>query len=212
MRLNRLLRSAAFGLLIVLIPLSARANSSTAEDNAAAFVQSLGNRAIAVLTGSGVNQDQRNGRFRHLLIEGFDVPAIGRFVLGRYWRVATGDQRREYLVLFENLLIQSYAGRFGEYSGEKFKVGNTVAVKGSDSVVHSVIERVDGGPVRVDWRVRQPNSSYKIVDVIVEGVSMSITQRSEFASVIRRNGGNVEGLLTVLRAKTAVLANPSAGK
>ena len=65
------------------------------------MISTLGSRALEVL-GKGASQPERVARFRELLREDFDVPGIGRFVLGRYWNTATEEQRTEYLKLFEN--------------------------------------------------------------------------------------------------------------
>ena len=71
------------------------------------------------------------------------------------------------------------------------------------SLVSSEIVRPNGAPpAKVDWLLTEHDGAYKISDVIVEGVSMAVTQRSEFASVIQRHGGQVEGLITALRQKT----------
>ena len=70
-------------------------------------------------------------------------------------------------------------------------------------LVSSEIIRTNGqAPARVDWLLTPQGGTYKINDVRVEGVSMATTERSEFASVIQRNGGQVQGLITALRQKT----------
>ncbi|MBV5334014.1 ABC transporter substrate-binding protein, partial [bacterium] len=121
--------------------------------------------------------------------------------LGRYWNVADETQRREYMTLFEKMIVDAYAGRFAEYSGETFKVAGVRPDGDVDSHVTTQIVRPSGPPVNVEWRVRKTGATYKIIDVVVEGVSMGVTQRSEFASVIQTNGGQVDGLLKALRAK-----------
>ena len=176
------------------------ARAQTFGDEAGNFITSLADKAIAALTEEGLSRDQRVARFRALLNENFAVRSIGRWVLGRYWRKATYAERSEYLKLFENLIVTSYVDRFERYSGETLTVTKTVVKKAGDVIVFSQITRSQGvKPVQVDWRVRVNKGQYKIVDVIVEGISMGQTQRSEFASVIRNNGGNVKGLLVELR-------------
>jgi phospholipid transport system substrate-binding protein len=61
-------------------------------------------------------------------------------------------------------------------------------------------------PLKIDWRLVNDAGAYKISDVIVEGVSMAVTQRSEFASVIQRHGGQIQGLIDLMRQKTASAA------
>lgn len=183
----------------LLFSLSAYAQQARA-DNAEALIASLGDRALKVLVVDSQSDEQRIEAFRGLLNEGFDLPLIGRYALGRYWRQATAGQKDEYGKLFEDFIVRTYAARLGQYSGETLKVDGSRADDG-DTIVSSEIVRPDKPGIRVDWRVRNSSEGPKIVDVVVEGVSMLLTQRDEFASVIQRAGGNVEGLLVRLREK-----------
>ncbi len=176
------------------------ATAEDSEDAARVFIETMADKAVAALTKVDVPREERVRRFRSLLHEHFAVNTIGRWVLGRYWRAASEPQREEYLKLFEELIVSTYVDRFTRYSGEDFAVTRTVRNSDRDTLVFSVISRPQGAePISVGWRVRGHEGQFKIVDVVVEGVSMGQTQRSEFASVIRRNGGTVEGLLRQLR-------------
>lgn len=172
--------------------------------DAGVFVKNLGDHAIRVLTVSDITDAEREDRFRNLLREGFDVRRIGRFVLGRYARGVKQESIDEYHGLFEDLIVDTYAARFAEYTGQQFVIKRVAKPKKrGDSIVMSEIKPSDGGPsIRVDWQVHAKNDSYKIVDVRVEGVSMSVTQREEFTTVIRNNGGKVDALIDILRKKT----------
>jgi len=164
------------------------------------FIEKLADKAVAALTINDITRVERVRRFRTLLNDHFDVKIIGRFVLGRYWRQASEEERAEYLTLFEDLIVDTYVDRFAKYSGEALLVIKTEAIQDDDSIVFSSINRPSGGPpVSIAWRLRLRNGNYLIIDVMVEGVSMGQAQRSEFASVIRRNGGAVKGLLAKLR-------------
>jgi len=166
-----------------------------------AFIKLLGNDAIQMLRDKNLSQSQRESEFRRLFVKGFDVDLISRFALGRFWREATETQRSEYQRLFEDFIVKSYVARLGQYSGETFAVKDAKSVDTNDDVVESVIERPNAPAVRVDWRVRHSSGDFKIVDVIVEGVSMVLTQRQEFASVIQNGGGSIDSLLQRLRQK-----------
>ena len=166
-----------------------------------ALISNLGSQALAVL-GKGTNEPQRVARFRELLREDFDVPGIARFVLGRYWNTATEEQRAEFVKLFENYVAAAYATRLAEYAGEQFKVTGS-RLDGDGAIVSSQILRPAGSaPIKVDWRLIGRNGNYKISDVSVDGISMAVTQRSEFASVIQHSGGQLQGLIAMLREKT----------
>jgi phospholipid transport system substrate-binding protein len=201
--LRRSLVTAAFvvlgGALAPAIPASAAADP-------AALISNLGKRALEVL-GKNTTPAQRVARFRELLREDFDVPGISRFVLGRYWKVATEEQQAEFVKLFEDYIALAYSTRLAEYTGENFKVVGSRPNADGAVVTSEILRQAGAPPVKVDWRLTGHNGVYKISDVSVDGISMAVTQRSEFASVIQHNGGQVQGLITMLREKTAATAS-----
>jgi phospholipid transport system substrate-binding protein len=171
--------------------------------SASDFIQSAGERTFQSLGDNSITDSERQRRFRAILTDTFDLPTIGQFVLGRYWRTSSDPQKAEYLKLFEEFVVQAYSNRFKEIGGRKFVVGMTQPVNEEDTLVQTEIGESGAAAVRVNWRVRNLGRDvYKVVDVQVEGVSMSITQRDEFAAVIRTAGGNVDGLISALRKKT----------
>lgn len=176
--------------------------SDNAETAAQAFVVKLGEDGISVLSDSNLTQEQKNKAFQEILSESFAMKTIARFALGSYWRSANKKQQEEYLELFEDMITNVYINRFEEYNGEMFETDNARPQGKSDFVVTSFITSTNGPDVKVDWRVREKNGKYRIVDVIVEGVSMALTQRSDFAAVIQSGGGDVEALLVHLREKS----------
>jgi phospholipid transport system substrate-binding protein len=136
--------------------------------------------------------------FHQLLRQDFDLDGMSRFVLGPYWRVASEDQRQEFCRLFEDHLVRFYGEQLAQYGGESFRMtgsrNDPAAV-----IVTSQILRPQAPPIEVDWRLGVRDGLYKITDVAIDGVSMALTQRAEFASVIERNGGQVAVLLATMR-------------
>jgi phospholipid transport system substrate-binding protein len=194
---NKLIGILALWLAVV--PVGALAQAAPSDPGA--FIQNLGDQAIKIISSSE-NQPQRKADFSKLFTQDFDVPAIGKFVLGHYWREATPEQQQEYLKLFGQYVVAIYAERFSNYSGEEFKVTGSRPEDGGTATVTSQIVRPSGGPpIRIDWRIALEGSSYKIIDVKAENLSMSVTQREEFASVISQHGGNIQGLIDVLKQK-----------
>jgi phospholipid transport system substrate-binding protein len=191
------LAASATALLLASFPAQA---ALTGED-AKKFINNLGEDAIKSLTGSGISESERETRFRNLLESHFDLPGISKFVLGRYWKQATDAQRAEFQKLFEALLVKSYAKTFTQYAGERFQVTDARAQDDGSVVVNSHINRPNGDVIRLDWRVEDVGGKLKITDLIVEGVSLRTTRRSEFASAIQSSGGTVAGLLDTLRQK-----------
>lgn len=185
-------------LLALLVFAWPAAGSAADTQGARGFIAQLGEQTLSVLRqGGGVDQ------FRQIFRAGFDIPTIGQFVLGRYWPAASPAQRQEYLSLFEEMVVQTYARRFGQYAGETFQVTSARPEGERDVMVDSQIVRPSGPPVTVTWRVRDRGGAFQIVDVVVEGVSMGLTQRNEFSSVIQSGGGNIDYLLQAMRNQIA---------
>ncbi len=175
------------------------ASANNVAEGAKNFIASMGDRGINFLGNPNMSENAKKAEFRKLLNESFDMNTIGRFSLGTYWKTATPAQQAEYQKLFNAMIVKVYSKRFSEYKGQSFEVKSARKENDKDSVVTSFIVPTDGPKVQVDWRVRSKGGSYRVVDVIVEGVSMSQTQRADFASVIQRGGGKVDVLIDHLR-------------
>jgi phospholipid transport system substrate-binding protein len=173
--------------------------------DAPGFINDLLSRALQSLNNKQLSQQQRDKEFRDVLDQDFDMPRISRFVLGRYWNGADEQQRQSFQKLFEDYLVKAYGERFSQYSGEQVKIVGSRPESDTVTLVSSHVVRPNGAPpARVDWRVRKDTSgNFKIVDIDVEGVSMLLTQREQFGSVIQRNGGDVAGLNKTLEDKLA---------
>ena len=195
----------AAGLALVLVGPWAAPETRAAPADAGSFVSNLGKRAIRELTPKDISDAERVKRMRALLAEAFDVKAISKFVLGIYWRRTTEDQRAEFLKLYKTVVSHSYAGLFKKYTGETFEVIRQVSVAGGGSIVYGRIKRMNGPPVAIELQVVKKSGTYKAVDIKIEGVSMPLTHRKEYSSVLRRNRGNVAGLLKVLRKRASIL-------
>ena len=197
---RRFFAAAALAAAVLLSALGAQ-RVSASEDPAQAFIQGLGDQAIAVLKDKANSTfEEREAAFREVMVEGFDIPIVSRFVLGRHWRTATKEQRREYRAIFVDFIVRVYASRFDSYGGEQFSVRSVIDDESGDKIVRAQIVRPSGGnPIGVDFRVRMRDEGYKVIDVSVEGISMLHTHRVEFASVVNRKG--IDGLLGDLRAR-----------
>jgi phospholipid transport system substrate-binding protein len=174
---------------------------SKAADGPDDFIRTVGQNAINSLTNKEITQDQREERFRKILNAQFEIKLLARFTLGRFWRRASEKQQKEYTSLFEDFIVKAYAARFADYKGENFVVGKIRNINERDNLVQSEVVLTDGQKIPVHWRVRN-GKQFKVVDVLVEGVSMAITQRDEFSSIINQSGGKIDGLLVALRKKT----------
>ena len=200
--------------LLVALGLSATAFAGTVSlwpDRAVAqapseFVERFGRDAIGALSDATLSPEDQMAVFRRILLEGFDVPRMGRLSLGRYWRVATPAERQEYLTLFEALTVRKFAARLSRFSGEGFKVKSERIKESGLTLVTSEITLPPLPVIGVDWLLSGDDGEFKVVDVFVEGVSEVLIQRADFASIINCSGGRLEGLLAKLREGTVTRA------
>jgi len=193
-----LLRTVAV-ILVVAPGAVAAAGSDTVAQTPVQFITVLGNRGLEVIR-SAASIPEKTTYFHQMLKQDFDLPGMSRFVLGRYWRLASHHQRREFRHLFEADLLHFYGARLSQYGGEGFIVTGS-RTDPAGLVVTSRIVRSQGPQVELDWRLSIREGLYKISDVMIDGVSMAVTQRAELADIIQRNGGRIEGLLETLRGR-----------
>ena len=188
-------------LLIASASATAATNAIAADPNV--FMNELWGQTVEVLSKK-VPRAERLMRFRQLFQADFDGPGIARFVLGRYWRSASEQEQQEYLKLFEDYVVFVYGTRLSNFNGETFKMLGSRTDESGTIVSTAIISPSGEAPIKVDWRLIADHGSFKINDVIIEGISMLVTQRSEFASVIQRHGGQVGGLLELMRERARI--------
>ncbi len=171
---------------------------------AAQAILRMAQEALAVLSDSSLSADQRTEKLRRMMAQDIDIPPIARFVLGRYWRAATEQQREAYMAAYSDYILSTYSTKIGGVRAavEGFDVVKTQAHGANDVLVYCVVARTASAPLRVVWRLRQRDGHYRIIDLMVEGVSLVQTQRQEFVSFIRANGGNVDKLIAELKQRT----------
>ncbi len=168
------------------------------------FIRKLGDEAISVLQSCDKSLAEREAAFGKILKQGFNMPLIARFALGRYWRVASKEQRRDYFNLCTEYVVRSYAVRLGGYKNDSLVIVSEQPLKNKkDVLINTRINRPSGAPIKTVWRVRTTKTRLRIIDVMVGGISMLVTYREEFSAVIRRHG--VPGLLETLRARVGKL-------
>lgn len=195
------LTAAALAAGAMVFPTAADANNES--EAAASFIEDFTDEAIVRLSDDGRSANEKEADFRELLVRGFHLDAIGRFVIGRQWRRMDEREQDEYLHAFENYLVATYSRRMDAYSGETLEVVGARKRK-KDFVVNSWLRGGGNNDVRVDWRVRHmEDGTWKIVDIMVEGISMVVTQRSEFTAVLRDSNGDTGPLIDGLREKWA---------
>ena len=186
------------GLLACVLLLPVAAQAEAAPDQAAAFVRQAGVDLASAVAGAQTPAD-RQARLGPYLQRVVDEDGVARFCLGRYWAVATPEQRTEYLRLFRLVLLRGVVNRLGDYQAGSVKVSvNTPLQKPDGIYVPTVVERLGNKPVNIVWMVAEAGGALRIEDVVAEGMSLRLTQRSDYASFMARNGGSVDALLDAL--------------
>lgn len=178
------------------------ASANSQKQRAIDLVSEIGVDAIETLSNGELSPEDKHAQFRQLLDNGFDTHRLSRFVLGRYWRIASKAQRTEFVPLFENYITRIYSTQISDYSGEQLEIKLAQILSERETMVKSVITRPKGPPVKLNWRVYENKKNVmRVVDIHVEGVSMALTQRQEFSSIISKHppSKGVEALLKKLR-------------
>lgn len=168
------------------------------------LIEQFSQIGITEILAAPSTQKEKADKFRVLFKDFFDIPAIGRFVLGRAARGAADADMEKFGALFEDVIVYTWSRRFSEYKGQTLKVKDNVPDGDDGAVVNSVIVGNDGQNFNVAWRLRKRADGYRIVDVIIEGVSMAITYRQEYATVIQQSG-SIGGLIAQMDKQVADL-------
>ncbi|MDE2576094.1 MAG: ABC transporter substrate-binding protein [Rhodospirillales bacterium] len=182
---------------------AAPARADAAADDAR-FIETLGKDLVAVVNGPGSTAEKQAALLK-LVDAAVDVEGIARFCLGRFWRVATPSQQENYVSLFHRVMQNNITGRLGQYKGVSFTMGRTTPRDG-DVGVATVVTQPGQAPADVEWIVATIGGKPQIVDVMAEGTSMRLTQRSDYTSFLSHNNDNVQALIDAMR-KQALAAN-----
>ncbi len=173
-------------------------SSAVAAEDPQAFVQGIGDQVVQILQ-QNLPREQAEQQLNDVWLGAFDVEGIGKAVLGKNWKKATDAQLQDYMQVFPQYVAKLYAIQFSDYSGETFAVNGSKTGSGGDAIVNAQIDRPGGEPIEVDFVLLQGDQGLKIKDVKVEGVSLLVTKRSEFDSVIAQKG--IDGLIQAMREK-----------
>jgi len=186
---------AAASILAASLPPALAEGADAAQ--ATKLVQDLGAQLVAIVNGPGTI-GAKQAKVAPLIERDVDVDGIARFCLGRFWRAATPPQQQAYVQAFHKVMLNSITTRLGEFQGVAFAMTQTVQREGA-TLVGTRITRPNQEPALVQWVVDGVDGQPKIVDLIAEGTSLRLTQRSDYGSFLSRNGGNVDALIAAMR-------------
>ena len=129
-----------------------------------------------------------------------DFEEATRLAVGRSWREASPEQRKKLVEEFRRMLVRTYSTAISAYEGQTMKV-LPVRMKPEDTevTVRNQYIRPGAKPVAIDYQMRKTDGGWKIFDIVVEGVSLVLTYRSEFDAVVKQSG--IDGLIKQLASK-----------
>ena len=165
------------------------------------FVSNFADNAISILGNESLDINQKNLQFTDLVMSSIDMNLISKFVLSKYWKIASQEQRDVYIKAFEEYFISSYANKLDQYSGEKIVIVSSDAAKKFVIVKSNIVrDGADTLKIELDWRLLTRDGQTKIIDLSIEGISLIVAQREEFQSYLSNNDGDLDALINKLRS------------
>ncbi|QQA42605.1 ABC transporter substrate-binding protein [Pelagovum pacificum] len=188
-----LMLGAGAGAALSLVPLRAAAVTT---DQATQLVNALVADINAVIA-SGKSEGAMIGDFANLFVRYGDTPTIAQYVLGNAGRSATPQQRQRFTQAYTSYVAQKYGSRFREFIGSEIRVESAQAVNNYVSVTTTAYLRGES-PFRVDFHISDGSGQAKMFNLVVEGVNMLLSERTEIAALLDRNGGNVDAMIAAI--------------
>ncbi|MBN2675683.1 MAG: ABC transporter substrate-binding protein [Alphaproteobacteria bacterium] len=179
--------------------MSAHATMNDADTKKAeAFIEGLYNDINTNILNKKISRDKKYDFVHTLLVGKMDLIKISSFILGSYWKSAEEKQKNAFTSLFEEFQTQRFTNILSDYNGQEISLKGTETASGTNQIfVNMLVENKkekDSEPILLKWRVNKSKSGeFKIVDVIIAGISMSVTLQSDYRSLIQKaeqNGHN----------------------
>jgi phospholipid transport system substrate-binding protein len=198
---TKILRLAAAALLLGLFAAPLRAEPAPAQ----AVIQSFYDVLLSTMKDSkALGFSGRYQRLKQAIETAYNLPLMARLSIGPQWQSLDPKQQERFTAAFGEFTVATYANRFDDYSGEKFEVLPDTTPSNGGVIVQTRIIKGNGEPVTLNYLMRQNGDKWQIIDVFLSGtISELATRRSEFTSVIRRDGA--QGLLQLLDRRVAEL-------
>lgn len=204
---------ALMAVVFAALALSPRpAHASQAQD--VGYVKSLAEKVMTIVNNDALSQGQKESRLGTVIDTNLDIDRIAKFTLGKYRRIASANEMKQFIPLFRKYAVGLYQTRLSQYhGGAKFKVtGSEARGNGQGTIVHSTVSTGDQPqPYNLDWWVVDIKGEPTIIDVNIEGVWMAQNLRSQFVSVMDQHGGKVSALIDQLKGMIAQEQQAPAG-
>jgi phospholipid transport system substrate-binding protein len=173
---------------IVIVALLVAFPSEGRGDTPTQVVETLHNELLEVMKDAErLGFSGRYERLENVVPELFDFPFISRIVVGRHWGNFSEEEKDQFMDLFTRLSIATYADRFDGYSGESFRVLSTNEFRGGRIVVESVLVQARGEKIQMTYMLHEKDESWRIIDVVVEGISDLALKRADYTAFLNKN-------------------------
>ncbi|MEM7410693.1 MAG: ABC transporter substrate-binding protein [Myxococcota bacterium] len=175
--------------------------AQASEGGATALIEETVAQVIDVLKDDAKSTAERRKELEAIAHARFDFRTMSRLVLGRNWKRLDDGQRSEFVEAFTTYLANDYGSRLDRYEQEEVAVTGEEPKPRGDVVVKTQIVGGENDGAQVDYRMRHRNDKWRIIDVVIEGISLVANFRDQFSEVIGNQGP--EGLLRKLKEKNA---------
>ena len=153
-----------------------------------AFADGLASRALIIVQNEGLSAEAKQRDLEALFDSHVDIAWVSRFVLGKHWKTATPDQQKAYQANYKAFVLKNYTSKLTNYTGQEYKIKSVRPEGDGEYLLTMELVNTNEPNVMLDYRIRKVGNDFKIFDIVVEGVSMITTQRSEFGSVVGNKG------------------------
>ena len=163
------------------------------------FIQSTVNRASQILS-KNISKEEKTNQLKSIAKETVDIKGVGFYSLGSARKNLNDSQKIEYLKLFEDYFLKSFASRLAEYTNPEIEVNDKKFLNENYTIVNSLLLGTSQRPeVKIDWRVYTKDHENPLIrDLIIEGLSLARTQKEEFSSILNSNDGDINALFKTL--------------
>jgi phospholipid transport system substrate-binding protein len=186
-----------------LIALASPAFASTAGE---AFVQTNVQRGLQILNNTSLSKAQQQEQFRAFLLTLTDLRRIALYTLGPARRTASQADQEAFVEAFRNYAFAVYGAEFTKYSGQTLRVTGSIQRAPGDELVRTVLvdpeARAGQEPIEVDCRVYNSGGKFSVVDIVVAGLDLAITEQEDFSSFLAQHNGDLKALIANLRQRT----------
>lgn len=175
-------------IILSLLLIFSLVGTSFAAETATQFVNTLVDNVIQNVLKSDTSKEVKKARFESYVLSAVDVPAIAKTVLAQNWRTATKAEQDAFIDAFKTMAINMVAERFNMYNGQQLTFHSERPAQGKNQVfVDSSVPDSAGKPIQIVWRVKEKDGTYKVLDLIIEGVSMTLTYRNDYTAYLQKH-------------------------